>query len=284
MKFSTLVYPFLTFTLLSFCTKADTYQSSCDECVQDYQFKNAAEAFVSGKTYPKFDSDVYIFNYKGGIVKKYSITTEYLDIPGEPLLLFSTEQDLTSSQYSNFIKASETYNKLTESIQDSMVPESIADSAYDLVGASYIENDISDYLAQNQTFKDNISVFISVAAKVSGSLPSDIKIIFQMTFKDGSWASFELTGLDKDGNSTLSFISGRDKDNNSITNDPDMYNRGSFRFTQGGDSAINNFLSAARRLGIIITYGSEGSSSETKLVCSGSAADGDLICTVILAK
>lgn len=268
--------------ILSFSSQAETYQTSCNECTQSYQFRNTAESLVLNKIHRGFNSDVYVFNYKEGIAKKYNLSAEYVDVPGGPLHLLAMEKNLSSSQQFNFSIASNAYNEITNSIQDIILPEYIADSAYDLVGASYVENDISDYLAKNQTFKDKVDVFISVAAKITGNLPSDINIVFKMSFKDGSWANFKISGLDKDGNMSLSFQDGRDKDNNTITNNPSHYRSGSFRFNQGGQSAINNFIDAASRAGVTITNGNSGGSSKLKMSCTGSAVEGTLVCKVII--
>lgn len=60
--------------------------------------------------------------------------------------------DLTAVQATGF---SSYYNELVDSEQDSIVPEDIAKSAYHLVGATYIQNDVSDYISKNQMFNDN---------------------------------------------------------------------------------------------------------------------------------
>jgi hypothetical protein len=266
---------------LSFSSQAETYQTSCNECTQSYQFKNTAESLVLNKIHRRFNGDIYVFNYKEGIAKKYNVSAEYLDIQGGPLHIFALEKSLSTSQQFNFSIASDAYNEITNSIQDIILPEYVADSAYDLVGASYVENDISDYLATNQTFKDKVNAFISVAAKITGHLPSDISIVLKMSFKDGSWANFKIFGLDKGGNMSLSFQNGRDKDNNTITNNPSHYKSGAFRFFKGGQSAVNNFIAAASRAGVTITNGNSKGSSGRKMSCTGSAVKGTLVCKVI---
>ena len=103
-----------------------------------------------------------------------------------------------------------------------------------------------------------------------------------MNFKDGSWARLKITDIDTDKNLTLKFLEGRDKDNNSIKDEASHYKNGSFRFIKGGALSFNNFLAAAARAGVPIQYGngSGGGLKTQKLTCTGSAAGGDLICTV----
>ncbi len=274
--------------LFSTLTKADVIQSVCNGCFTADQYRQRVITLIDSNGIGARPKTIYIFNYKLGVLKKYSGSSQYIDSgPGPggaiPLVLLGDKEyfvlrlDISSNQLQRFNNSVSSYSALKSAISDDVVPHNVVDSAYSLVGAGYKENDLTDYYNSNLTIIDRIGNLIASAVAVTGKLPN-LNIIVKVRFTDGSSATLSVTGLDKGATLKLKFLEGEDIDNNSITNNSDDYMSGTYRFTEQGEEGINRFLEAAARAGVPIYNGGSSGSTGTLMTCS--SVGSDTICII----
>ncbi|TMN90124.1 hypothetical protein CWB72_09360 [Pseudoalteromonas phenolica] len=174
---------------------------------------------------------------------------------------------VSNHQKSQFSKAAKAKKAIDNYLKESRnsVPRNIAESAYDLVGASYVRSDVAQHYVNNQTIRDYVANYTSAAVSVVTKL-LDIKWTVELKFSDGSVATFVLGGIQENGNLKLDFVSAIDLDGNNIPTTKQGFMSGEYRFAEQGNRGIQNFLDAAKRAGVPISNSSGGGGSTT-MVC-----------------
>lgn len=133
------------------------------------------------------------------------------------------------------------------------IPDDIADSAWDLVGAGYKQTEVINYYKENNDYLDTISNHLAFLTKVLSNNIIDINnITVTLYFSDGSKAKFAITGLDENGDLELDFIDGLDKDGNKIKDSKDIFTNGEYKFINGGPGTMQSFYDASARYGVNI--------------------------------
>jgi len=261
----------LTTLLISSVSYSAVYQSICNSCQNERDFERVAYTyagyFEEQRKIRRFSHSLYVYNYNLGLVQKFSIVGEGYGAVGEPGDTDIRSKPLTSFQTKQFERAYSNLKSYTDEIESEIVPDSVAQSAYDLVGASYKVNDLADYYKSSQSLSTYMSNFIAAAASITGKLPSGIKLTVTLKFSDHSTVVLEATGLDSEGNLNLKYLSGKDADNNTISERAASYLNGTYRFSKQGEAGIQRFLNAASRSGIQITYGKSNSNGVRLLGC-----------------
>lgn len=267
----------ITLFLIS-SVKAEVYQDVCEGCTTSSEYRAVVKQLIDYHRIKSLPQKVYVFNYTNGVLKKYNASSELLDVRSNDKIYIIDSINPTSAESQNFALSVSKLQTLKTSLRSTVIPETVVDSAYSMVKASYKENDLADHFNANKSLSDQLNGLIASAVSVTGKLPN-LKPTFEVAFSDGSSAVLQLIGLTENGTFRLKFISGKDVDNNTITNDPNHYASGGFRFTVQGQEGINKFLTAAARAGIPIYYGgSGGTTSGTSMTCS--TVGKDLICEV----
>jgi hypothetical protein len=244
----------LLFSLQSY---ASVY-TQCNSCNTYNSFKNIAE--YTDDTKGDGSGIVFVANHVSGVLKKYAIIKE--KEPGLPLLNIVRELNLSSREIQGFQKirtARQAVINEVESLGD--VPTDIATSAYDLAGASYVLNNVSDHYTKTASFTDKVGAYISSLGVVTGKV-SNVPIVVVLTFSDGSIGEFKITPTIGDS-IHISIISLIDGDNNTIPLTASGYQSGSYNFTKQGQNGVDSFISAAERHGVFITNTSGGGSTST---------------------
>lgn len=133
------------------------------------------------------------------------------------------------------------------------IPDEIADSAWDLVGAGYKQTEVVNYYRENNGYLDTISNHLAFLTKtLSSNIININNITVTLYFSDGSKAKFAITGLDETGSLELDFIDGLDKDGNKIKDSKDTFTSGEYKFVNGGPGAMQSFYDASARYGVNI--------------------------------
>ncbi|WP_139043594.1 hypothetical protein [Idiomarina sp. A28L] len=178
---------------------------------------------------------------------------------------FVSEITVDSATQSGFDDVVSAYNSLTQYLQGYQeVPEHIAPSAYSMMGASFVMNDVFDHYSQEATLLTHVTVFISSSLSLLGEI-IDIPLHVEVSFADGSSAILNIVSILPNGDIELELASAKDVDNNTISTEASGYTDGLYRFTAGGESAIQEFMAAASRYGVGVCRQGSCFSGETEV-------------------
>ncbi|MEM7419760.1 MAG: hypothetical protein AAF364_08515 [Pseudomonadota bacterium] len=238
---------------------------TCNYCntQTDYQLM-AKSKFVPGTV-----NSVYVMNFESDEIVKFYVSQERARDSSLRVVQTSVEPDkrvLFTEAVDNRRLASSAFGNATA------IPSRIADSVYDIVGASYLENDVVDYYSRNQGFFEYLLNYTAALASIAADSPilPDTNFVVPVTFDDGSRGFFKINGA-VNGDIIFEFTSGVDADNNYVSKT--SVRPGSYRFTRQGSLGVERFKSAASRIGFTI---SGGLGSPTRV------EDGDeLICDLV---
>lgn len=130
-------------------------------------------------------------------------------------------------------------------------PPAVAESAWDLSGASYRQNNVADLISTQVGSLDQASALLATLVSIAnGSLDPGVQVVVK--FEDGSTADFKLDEIGEGLRLEFKFREGRDIDNNTIPSDADGF-KGEFSFLKGGQKALEKYIAAASRHGIAIS-------------------------------
>jgi hypothetical protein len=275
-----LVVATLSFSLTSKAASSVEEYAFCDTCSSYNTYKSIASSYLETGV----NKSVYILNTRRGEIRKFSVkrvstsTPGFADEPGMPSMITSVRQVSVESTKQNIFDDAMDHRRSALALADDVeIPASIAASVYDVVGASYIANDIADYYNSQTGVSDEVANFVSGLAVLTGKIIPNALII-PVNFSDGSSGKLLVTGIDDDRAVSLIFDSGVDADNNSVSNSASKYKSGAFRFTVQGEAGVRDFLGALQRLGVPI--GPVGSQKPITLKCELSGDGGELTCTI----
>jgi hypothetical protein len=126
------------------------------------------------------------------------------------------------------------------------VPADIAGSAWELSGNSQNQNNVGDWFVSQQSWNEAIGNYTGMVLSLVGQVVG-INLVVDMSFSDGSEATYKIDGINLDGSLSISLIDATDAENNSVpltlANFP-----GTYSFTSGsggGGSGINGITQAA---------------------------------------
>lgn len=246
---------------------------SCYGCESAVSFESAAENLALSRVSP--NTSIYVFNMARGEIKSYDVYVER-----EPNWEFATsiEKTVDGNTKQKFENLSNAYSAVAaETRKEVTIPENIASSAYQLVNASFRVNNVVDYYNSHQSFMTKTANYVAAAFALTGKLVN-INLTVTVYFSDGSKAQFILEGIGPNGELELKLSSARDVDNNDIPLTKEGYEKGGqYSFEKGGQNAIQEFLDAAARMGVPITFGGSGRFTQT-MEC-----DSEGKCTIILS-
>ncbi|NMM41009.1 hypothetical protein [Pseudoalteromonas arctica] len=263
----------------------------CSKCSSIEQFEVAAKA-ESKLNKPL---NVYVMNLDKGNIEKFKVSkviSGYRTIPGGgepdgnggkvpdrkiPIYSVSTtsygvEQNVLNTFYALSSAKNSLKNSLAEMEAD-VVPTSIANSAWDLVGASSVQNSVSDHYNQYNGVLDKVVNLTNIAGQLSGIVEID-KVMIEVSFNDKSTAIFSLYAI-INGKLIWDFEHGTDVDNNMIEPSLSTTRAEQYVFEKGGASVFSDFYDAATRAGVTF-IGSSGSTGRVTCVNKGI---GKYICT-----
>lgn len=238
---------------------------TCNNCSYQGYINEARRAAYSYDLRPSMDEYVLGERYRRHVVV---VDLKKKNIRKFELLYLASEFDVPPPQYHpepyyDLERMSEiqiekdlehTFVQLAEKIEQletpRKVPESIARSAWDLVGASYRQTQAAQYFVENASIWDDISVRLGALMKSIKLSPVEVKDIeLILEFEDGSKAIFTLERFDNELSPVFSFSSGIDKDGNIIEDKGALFKRGAYSFSQGGRDTAQAFYDAAYRMG-----------------------------------
>lgn len=265
----------LTITILlitSFNIQADELYMECSSCDSSYDKEVLAKyiASTNGGTL----NDVFIYDDDNNSLSKYRVVA--VDDGESGVTSFSTiiELDLDSNE-------SDAKNTIVQSKSDMLsfvfnVPESIADSAYDLSGSSVTQNNVADYVIANQTWNQAIGHYISAVLSIAGKVVN-VNMVIQVEFTNGDIALFAIDGIDANADITLKLVDATDVNNNEVPlTKSEFTDTGEFEFNN--ETSLQEFSDAALRFGVSISTSGGGGGG---LTCSSSGTDAGLTITCI---
>ncbi|MCL2915235.1 hypothetical protein L2725_15855 [Shewanella corallii] len=214
-------------------------------------------------------ADFYIFNYSAGVLRKYAKN-------GTQIL----PQSLSSAEVSYFNESFEKISEIRQAIEAAVVPETLAASLYELVGASYKVNDLSDYFYESKGLGETFDEATALAGMITGIRPA---IVFnaKVNFTDGSYSYTDIAEGSSRRDFKLSFVATRDADNNTIPMDAaGYYTYGELRFTRQRQAGIDKFIDAAFRSGVSIAQPHHTGPIQSTYQMSCNEQDESVFCTV----
>lgn len=190
-------------------------------------------------------SVTYNFIYKASMIFAPSMRT--------PIYRYEKISTTKTNMSSQIIDEISLISSLLKKSMTMEIPDEIADSAWDLVGAGYKQTEVVNYYRENNDYLDIVSNHIGFLVKTLLSNMININnVTVTLYFSDGSKAKFAINGVDENGDLELDFIDGLDKDGNKIKDSKDIFTSGEYKFVNGGPDAIQSFYDASSRYGINI--------------------------------
>jgi len=203
--------------------------------------------------------------------RKYTVIEEPAE-PGLPAIVMVFEEQVTSSEQTNFSKAVQSERGISDFFDSvSGVPSNLAGSVRDLVGSSSTQNSVADNYINNQSLQQLIGNYTSAMMAIAGKVVA-INFVIELSFSDGSTGYFKLTGIDGSGVLQLTFHKGVDSNGNTVLPNKASYGTGTYSFAGTSGSGLSSFVEAVRRLGIPVTSVSGGANSvevECKVTTKG---------------
>jgi len=256
--------------------------TQCNACSSDSSYKNVASYIASGES--STTTDVFIVNFQTDIMKKYRVVNLKSREPGVPDSVQMVEKTLTSIESSSFFTAADIRRELTSAPHD--IPASVANSAYQLAGASYMLNNVSDYFIASASIATKSTAFLSSLAVISGKV-TNVPITVELNFPNGSSGIFQITPT-IGASLGLKVLQLKDADNNTIPLTAAGYKSGTYQFRS--QAAYDEFTATALRFGVSISpgggtggaggTGGTGDSGGYQTTCVEAGSD-HRICTII---
>ena len=256
-------------------TSAESLFTECDSCSASMSFYSIASNISSNNT-----STVFVGNFQTNTLKKYMV--RYDRELGQVMLFNSSP---SSSEVSAFRAMKSERDGLFSYLSGpGLVPESVAASGYDLVGRTYLQNQVLTWYQNNQSIKNYVENYAADALNMLGHV-TGVQWNIEVKFADGTSAWFKQT-MDRNYEGLVKMELSRvvDKNGNEIPLKAEGFEGQSFIF-ELNSSGMNKFLEAAERVGAgyvridaVVDYGNNsGNVTITELVCTISG--GGLVCS-----
>lgn len=257
----------------------------CNSCQLDYEFEyNAIDYAVSeygfDANYPK---KVFVHNFQTNTSKLFVVTLTPAE-PGFPQQTLAFESELQDFEIAQLDSIYTEMSILEDTLAlQTEIDPSIADSAYDLIGQSYIWNQVLDNYKEQRsilrTAGDVITSLLSISSKLTGA-----KFTGTACFQDGSYIEFEISFEVSTSELThvdLEVTKLADADGNELRYDSQgnvVISQGVYAFINSGEDTLSSFIAGLLRLGFSISSDIPDSyNGETKIECPTPNS-----CTVLL--
>lgn len=238
--------------------------ADCEDCTSAADFVSAAHTQAIENEW----STVYVGNLRSLELKKYQVFEGYTkecdysdpepDVIGgsgicrKVKFYNDIEETVSSEDYNNFLLVAQQANKTKDvlSTQSVTVPSEVAESAWEIVNASYVETKLSHHF-KSELFYENFSDNLLILAKSALSVVTNFYVNFdkpqiKFTFSDGSVA-FAVASNFSYGiadSFELKFVSIVDADSNKLDlTKNEIFNVGqTYSFTDGNEKGYSTFL------------------------------------------
>jgi len=211
----------------------------CNDCTLS-AMKNTAIGNGSG--------DVHVVDFENDVLKRYVVIIER---EGDFSINVTREVTPDNTVKSEFAAVKSAKRSVYDSIfAIPQVSSSVAGSAWELPGNSQKQNNVGNWILNNQSLNQAIGHYASAIAAMVGKIIG-VNFVIEVTFSDGSFANYRITGIDNRGNLTLALENATDADNNSIPLTLSGFT-GTYSFSSGGggiESAASNFGAAMTIIG-----------------------------------
>ena len=230
----------------------------CDSCSSYQSFEQSAASlpFEEGETY------ILVTSFKNEEIKKFrrfyrAGNPSY----GEPGIITLSEVAVSAETQNNFQMAMQEKDAIEEFFDVyGLIPGNIAGSAYDLGGNRVLQRDVADYYSSNQSLQQAVGNYMSLLFVLAKRLV-DINLYVAVEFEDGTFAEYNLTGMNSDGTLRFSFSRGYDKYGNEVpNNEADL--DGTYKF----DSSIYSAFSRTVTLFDLVLQGPSIPQGQVKIV------------------
>lgn len=241
--------------------KYDDVGLVCNDCSADDMLSMAkSSASMPNETMVPFEdyyTNVRVFDFNSGITKTFEVHYQLVKKPPHFMeyQVVRMSNPVEVGQDQQILQAFNQVMLAKANIEDIeiQIPASIAESAYELVSAGYLQNQVNDYINEEHVgLWEQLGTAIVMLIDLVPNLGNDAgDVLVEVAFEDGSIANFKLTGnSSQTGSLDFEFVGGRDVDGNFITISPVGYQSGSYSFMIGGVPAYDHFIQAASRLGV----------------------------------
>ncbi len=255
----------------------------CSFCSTDASYESVASVYSQ----PREFVIVYLMNTETRTIRKYQVYDPNYpvnsgggrDAPSSNLVITLLETEFQKRQsFNNAVTEYELFT--TASDNRFKVPEKVATSVWDLVGAGYIEADVIDYYNNHASAGEHLKKWIKFIADIS-PLVDHPPLVIEIEFPDGSDGEFKILGMDNDDNLRLEFLRGNDVDNNYVRTTPEAYTSGRYRFEIQGEEGVRRFTEALQRLGVSVSVNGNngGGGGIVVRTCDFNESTNTLTCT-----
>ena len=259
-----------TAIFISSSVKAETIYTECSACTSNAAFEYIAE--YMGTSLGDNNNIVYVTNLENRVFKKFSVFSFKHFEPGMRDTIEVRARSLTSDEIAMKNKIFDGYEELKRSVYP--VPEYVAGSAYDLVGNTSVQNQVTANFLTHQT---NYNAFFNAIGATAGLITVwfNVSPTIYMSFDDGSTAAFTVGAINTLNDYELTLELAQDSDGNNIAKDKnEMLGQGQVTFNGSSSSGnLESFLETAHQFGVSVTSG--GSSvSVVRTECTPNASGG----------
>lgn len=223
---------------ITFESKASQFEV-CMSCTQT-EMESVAKNLGSGVH--------RVGDLQSGIAKEYIV---YIEDDGPFAMEFVQEQSLDTETRRKFSEASSAWHGLLSALtQTPQIPASIAGSAWDLPGNSQTRRLAGEWFMNNQTWNQQIGNYTAVIFAIVGEF-AGVNFLVELDFSDGSVATYKVTGINNNGEITISLVSAIDEFGNDI---PIVSAAIAGTYNFGTVSDVSALSSAGNNMGATMTF------------------------------
>ena len=247
-------------TVKSHASEPDEFMV-CDSCSSYQSFEQSAASlpFEEGETY------ILVTSFENEEIRRFrryyrAGNPAY----GEPGIVTLSEVAVPAETQNNFDLAMQEKSAIEEFFDVyGDVPSNIAGSAYDLGGNTVLQRDVAAYYSSNQSLQQIVGNYSSLIFLVAKKIVN-LNLYVALEFEDGTFAEYNLTGLNPDMSLRFNFSRGYDKYGNEVPEGVSDL-EGTYRF----DSVIySSFARTVTRFDLVLQGGSIPNGQTRVIDCS----------------
>ncbi|RYV01910.1 hypothetical protein SOPP22_12175 [Shewanella sp. OPT22] len=209
MKKFIFVLMFFSSLLCSKQSEGADVLTQCSTCNYSSDYKAVAKyvGLQEGKT----RAEVFVLNPEDRVLKKYAIVHITTSEPGIRPMTHVIEQSLNSNELAIKSQLDSIFDNFASDSSGYVVPVNLANTSLDLIGSNRNQALVKNHYNNNMSLSTKINTYGSAALNLAGKL-LNLKWVATIKFSDGSYANFQLTGLDHNSDFTLKLISVHDSE------------------------------------------------------------------------
>ncbi len=255
----------MIFSFASSFAYAETIFTECNSCTSYLHFEYKAEDIYSQEV-SSFRTDILIFNRYTGELRKFRVeNTPSMGEPGVPDIFNIYELTLSSAEVSARTKIRNATYSLNNFLGEYVAPVDKAQSVYDLVGISSIENAVVNDIRNQITWNEYVGHYFNAGLSMAGKIVG-VTFVIDVSFSDGSTGRFAIRGFSSRFDIDFELVAGTDNQGNNVPIKKEHFEEfGTFVFGDDeiGQASMRGLVNAAKNYSINTSMGRISSGSWT---------------------